>query len=87
MSPWLEDFTTCTLEEVLGRRAQNRAWSKELRTKINTLVNNRLAKSISLDDYLAYRKLAHEDTEECRRRAELLNAYIARSAGTTASGR
>jgi hypothetical protein len=83
MLPWREDFSSCSLEEVLGWQAQNREWSKELRRKINSLVNSRLAKSISLADYLEVRKLAHEDTAECQRRASILNAQVARASGSS----
>ena len=78
MSFWPEDFSTCTLKEVLGWQAENRAWNKELRLRTNTLVNSRLAKNISQDDYLATRKLVHEDAAECRRRANIIDAQIAR---------
>lgn len=83
MLPWREDFSSCSLEEVLGWQAQNREWSKELRRKINSLVNSRLSKSISLADYLAVRKLAHEDTAECQRRASILNAQVVRASGSS----
>ena len=66
------------MEEVLGSQAENRAWSKELRRKTNSLVNSRLAKDISQADYLANRKLVHEDAAECRRRAVILDAQIIR---------
>jgi hypothetical protein len=78
MQPWLEDFSTCTWEEVLTRVAENRAWSKELRLRTSALVNTRLAKAISQADYIASRKLAHEDAAECRRRAGVLESHINR---------
>lgn len=78
MSSWPEDFSTCSLKEVLGWQAENRAWNKELRLKTNSLVNSRLARNISQDDYLANRKLVHEDAAECRRRADILDAQIIR---------
>ena len=78
MSSWPDDFSTCSLKEVLGWQAENRAWNKELRLKTNSLVNSRLAKNITQDDYLATRKLVHDETVECRRRANLLDAQIAR---------
>lgn len=80
MQPWREDFSTCSWEEVLARLAENRAWSKELRLKTSALVNTRLAKTISQADYVASRKLAHEDAAECRRRAVLLESQINRHA-------
>jgi len=79
MALWREDFSTCTLEEVLGWRAENRAWSKDLRRKTNSLVNSRLANDISQADYLENRKLGHEDAAECRRRATILEAQIMRT--------
>jgi hypothetical protein len=76
MSVWLEDFSTCTLQEVLGWQAENRAWSKELRRKNNCLVNSRLANEITQADYLENRKIAHEEALECRRRANILDAQL-----------
>lgn len=78
MSPWSEDFSECSLEEVLRSQDENRAWGKELRQKTNALVNNRLAKNISQDDYLADRKLTHEETAEYRRRAAILDNQLSR---------
>ena len=80
MSLWREDFSTSSLEDVLRWQAENRAWSKELRRKSSSLVNSRLANDISRDDYVANRKIAHEEAAECRRRADLLDTQIARHA-------
>jgi len=76
MSLWCEDFSSCTLQEVLGWQAENRAWNKELRNKTSSLVNSRLANQISQADYLENRKLAHEEAAECRRRANILDTQI-----------
>lgn len=76
MSPWSEDFSELSLDEVLRSQDENRAWGKELRRKTNVLVNNRLAKNITQDDYLADRKVSHEDTAEYRRRAAIIDAQI-----------
>lgn len=73
---WIEDLSALSLEEVLIWQAKNMAWSKELRTRSNALVNRRLAKDITLDDYASGRKQTHEETLECRRRTTLLNALI-----------
>ena len=78
MSLWPDDFSTLTLQEALGWQAENRAWSRELRFKNNTLVNNRLANLITQADYLDNRKIAQQETAECRRRALILDAQIAR---------
>ncbi|HEY4362265.1 MAG TPA: hypothetical protein VGN17_14920 [Bryobacteraceae bacterium] len=76
MTQWCEDFASSSLEDVLGQQAENRAWSKELRRRANALVNSRLANDITLDDYVANRKLAHEEAAECRRRANILESQI-----------
>jgi hypothetical protein len=76
MSPWHEDFSTASLEEVLGRQAENRAWSKELRRKANALVNSRLANDITLADYVENRTRAQEEAAECKRRANILDNQI-----------
>jgi hypothetical protein len=78
MALWLEDFSTCTLEEVFLLQAENRAWSKELRHKTSSLVNSRLANDITHADYQTNRKTGHDDAAECRRRANILETQIAR---------
>jgi hypothetical protein len=78
MRPWIDDFSACGLDEILRFQAENREWSKQLRLRTATLVNSRLAKDVSQDDYLASRKTIHEDTAECRSRANILDAQIAR---------
>ena len=76
MHPWSDNYSASSLEEVLQKQAENRAWSKELRRNTNSLVNSRLANEISLSDYQANRKLAQEHAAECRRRATILDAQI-----------
>jgi len=78
MPPWSENYSASNLEEVLQKQAENRAWSKELRRKANILVNSRLSNDISLADYLASRKVGHEESAECRRRANLIDLEINR---------
>lgn len=77
MPIWREDFSACTLEDVLGLQSENRAWSKEIRWRTSALVNNRLARNISQDDYIVNRKRAYEETAENQRRAVLLTSEIA----------
>ena len=86
MSTWREDLSTCTLEEVLRSQVENRAWSRELRQKASSLVNSRLAKEVSRDDYLARRKVADQEATECRRRATMLHAQICSKIGSPAGG-
>jgi len=61
-------------------QAENRAWNKELRVRATTLVNNRLAKGISMEDYAASRERAASDAAECKRRAMILLNEIDRRA-------
>jgi hypothetical protein len=78
MSLWREDFSTASLDEVLQTQAENRTWNKELRLKANALVNSRLAKAITQDDYVSNRKRAAEEALECQRRASILQSVIIR---------
>jgi len=78
MPVWSEDFAAFRIEEVLRCQSENRAWSKALRQRNADLVNSRLAKLISQDAYVSDRKLVHEDTAECRRRAAILDTQIGR---------
>jgi hypothetical protein len=80
MLVWGETLFTCTLEEIFIKRAENRAWSKELRLRTNALLNTRLAKIIDQSDYLLACTLAREGAAECRRRENLLEGQIRRHA-------
>lgn len=84
MASWCEDFSTCSLEDVLTSQAENRAWGKELRQKTDALVASRLANQISRDDYLDGRKLGQQEASEYRRRAIILHAQIQRAVGRLA---
>ena len=84
MPVWREKIEERSLDEMFRLQAENRAWSKEIRLKSNALVNSRLAKTISQDEYTATRKVTHEETAECRRRAALLvNEIIGRTSRTS----
>jgi len=72
MTPWPEDFSTWTLDEIIKSQAENRAWNKELRLQSSALVKSRLAKVISLDEYAASRRRFQEEAAECNRRAAIL---------------
>jgi hypothetical protein len=52
--------------------AENRAWNKRLREQTVMLVNTRLAKTITQEEYAARRNRANHDAAECQRRAEML---------------
>jgi len=82
MTPdWSDDLSGSTLEEVVRSQSENRAWHRELRRTINALMDSKLAKQISPDQYAAARKPANEDVAECKRRgAKLVNEIMIRSA-------
>ena len=73
---WPEKIEERSLEEMFRLQAENRAWSKQLRLEAQALVNTRLAKNISMEEYSASRLLAAQNTAECRRRAETLTREI-----------
>ncbi len=80
-----EALSSWTLGEVLRSEAENRAYSKELRAKTTALVNSRLAKEISVDQYALGRKRTNDDAAECRRGRQLLITEIRRRGSATAA--
>lgn len=67
-----EDFSKCSLAEVVSLVVENRAWNKELRLSAKVLVSSRLAKQISADEYATARRFANENEAECKRRGIIL---------------
>jgi hypothetical protein len=78
MPNWPDDLSSCTLEEIFTSEIDNRAWYKELRLQNTALVNNRLAKAISQDEYAVTRKETTEAAAECKRRGAILVREITR---------
>jgi len=72
MGPICEETGVGGLERLLGLQVENRAWSKDLRRRNQALVDSRLAKKISLEEYVATRTQNVEDANECRRRGAAL---------------
>jgi hypothetical protein len=72
MASWPEDLTVCTAEEILRAQVENREWSKALRAEVTALVNDRLMKQISPEEYAAQRGKVGQAETECRRRADKL---------------
>ena len=69
---WSENLSDCNLEDVVRRQDENTAWYKELRLKINQLMDSKLANHIGSEEYKVNRKLANEEAEECKRRRRML---------------
>lgn len=78
MPNWPDDLTSCTLEEIFNSEIDNRAWYKALRLQNTALVNNRLAKTISQDEYTVNRRETTEAAAECKRRGAILVREISR---------
>ena len=78
MPLWSENLSERSLDELFLMQAENRAWNKQLRASATTLVNTRLAKDISMEDYTASRQNAGTEAAECKRRAMVLLLEIER---------
>jgi hypothetical protein len=78
MPNWPDDLSSCTLEEIFTSEIDNRAWYKELRLQNTALVNNRLSKTISADEYAATRRETNLAAAECKRRGAILVREITR---------
>ena len=76
MPYWPDNIEEGSLDEMFRLQACNRAWSKQLRQDSQVLVNKRLAKIISMEEYTSSRELAAQQTAECRRRADWLSRQI-----------
>jgi hypothetical protein len=74
MPEWSEDLSQRTLDEIVGLHDENRAWQRELRTRAAALVNSRLSKQITQEEYAVKREAAKSDADECRHRAHILAA-------------
>jgi len=71
-----DNMSGSSLEEVLRAETENRAWSKTLRNRARALLNSRLAKAISFEEYAVFRQQANEDAAECKRQGTILGAEI-----------
>jgi hypothetical protein len=69
---WPEDLSVLSRGRVFAILAENRAWNKQLREGNLALVNARLAKTITQEEYAASRQRANADSAECRRRQQML---------------
>lgn len=88
MPSWAEDLTFCTTEEILQAQEENREWSKALRSERAALVNGRLKKEFSSEQYVAQRTRMGEQERECRRRAgKLLQEIDVRTRYQSGRGR
>jgi hypothetical protein len=73
---WSDDLSGRSLEELLRAAIENGAWSQSLRLGTIKLVNSRLAKQISLEEYMVGRRIANDDAAECKRRKLILESEI-----------
>jgi hypothetical protein len=73
-----DNLSESSLEEILRADTENRAWSKTLRQKTTALLNSRLAKAISFEEYEVFRQQANEDAAECKRQGTILGDELLR---------
>jgi hypothetical protein len=69
---WTDDLSGRSIIEILRSDTENRAWNKALRCRVAALVNSRLAKKISLEEYAISRQHENENAAECKRRGAIL---------------
>jgi hypothetical protein len=69
---WPDDLSGLSHQAVLNCMAENRAWSKRLREGTAALVNTRLAKTITKEEYDSTRNRTNQDAAECYRRAAMV---------------
>ncbi len=69
---WPDDLAGLSDQAVLNYMAENRAWNKRLREGTTALVNTRLAKTITNEEYASQRSRNSKDAAECWRRASML---------------
>jgi hypothetical protein len=78
MPTWTEDLAKLSVAEVVNLEVQNRAWGKGLRLGTTALVNSRLAKQITIEEYKVNRQRNQEEAAEYRRRTFLIMDEIVR---------
>ena len=78
MPVWSEDSAQFTATEVARLQDENRAWYKELRQSVSVLMDTKLAKKISQEEYAGRYKLLKDDLAECSRRSRLLTSEAQR---------
>jgi hypothetical protein len=69
---WPDDLSGLSNQAVLNCMAENRAWNRRLREGTAALVNTRLAKTITKEEYASRRSQTNKDGAECYRRAVML---------------
>ena len=72
MSSWPDDLRTFSLKQLVALRDENKVWNQELRYTIAALVNRKLSKQISSQEYAVQRGQVNEQLAECQRRGAVL---------------
>ena len=72
MPEWSDDLSKLSVNEITVLQAENRAWQRELRLRSTALVNSKLAKQISPEEYAVKRKISKDEADECKRRGSML---------------
>ena len=64
--------------EVVVLQDENRAWKKDLRQRMADLVNSRMARKISYEEYTATRKATQNEVADCEEQSSALRLERAR---------
>jgi hypothetical protein len=73
---WCEEISTVALEELVTTQNENQMWCRELRLRINALMDSKLAKRIGSEEYATSRQLVNKEMLECQRRGRMLREEI-----------
>ena len=71
-----DDLLQYSLDDLLKSDGENRARNKDVRARTAELLNRRLARDITMDEYTVTRKNLNDEAAECKRRASLLALAI-----------
>ena len=64
--------------EVVILQDENRAWKKDLRQRVADLVNSRMARKISYEEYTATRQATRDEAADCEEQSSALRLERAR---------
>ena len=73
-----ESLSTLSNTEVVLLQDENRQWNKDLRHRMSSLVDSRMAQQISYEEYTATRKATKDEAAECEQQLTVLRMEMAR---------
>ncbi len=79
MEHWSDDLSAASLMDLASLQVENRIWGKDLRRLAQSLVESRLSKVISQDEYFHGRNRGQAEAVECHRRAAVISTQMCRA--------